>query len=99
MNEQPKSWCINPHRQAKDGDATVTLEDIKSAAWVDTDPFETPSEWGWLEVHTKDGREIQSELYQYQADAHQTAKELKDLGISILDPCVLFRDQSMVIKA
>lgn len=69
--------CINPWRQAYSGDASVFAVDIMQATLVDLE------EHGWLEVKTRDGRTITTELRMNQRNVDALTKQIEDYGVHV----------------
>lgn len=71
---------INPWRQRRDHDATVTPDDVNIVEYV---WFGFRHDDNWLNVYCKDGRCIQTELYKYQKNIDDIAAQLKAWGLTI----------------
>jgi hypothetical protein len=72
--------CINPFRQERTSDATVTAADVASARLISFGD----AEQDWLEIITKDGRTITTELRKHQSNIETLINELYDAGILVL---------------
>jgi hypothetical protein len=79
MIDRHHQICINPFRQERTGDATVMPADVASVFWISFEDAEND----WLEVITKDGRTITTELRKNQSNIEAIIDELQNAGVSV----------------
>lgn len=71
---------INPWRHQRSKDAAVTPAQVGSVRYIYFGPDHKDN---WLEVHTLDGRFIQTELREHQGNIDAIGARLKTWGFSI----------------
>lgn len=75
-------WEINPWRQRFEGDARVKLSEILYCEFVKQHGRDNyPG--NWLTVHTKDGRNVQTELLRNQPGVLDMMHQMKSMGVRI----------------